>query len=99
MVNWSLGARRQLKGIYNYIAKDSESTAKRVTDGMVEYSMGLDNLPYRHKMMPELREECVREFSMYSYRVIFEILPENHIAVLAVVHKRQDIQPEDIQRG
>lgn len=52
--------------------------------------MGLDSLPHRHKMMPELGEECVREFSMYSYRVIFEILSKDNIAVLAVVHKRQD---------
>jgi plasmid stabilization system protein ParE len=99
MVNWSLGARRQLKEIYNFIAEDSETSAERVTDEMVEYSMKLDNLPYRHRMMPELGEECVREFSCYSYRVIFEVMPDDSIAVIAVVHKRQDIQPEDITRA
>ncbi|PID43788.1 MAG: addiction module toxin RelE [Proteobacteria bacterium] len=99
MVNWSLRARRQLKEIYEFIAEDSESSAERVTDEMVEYSMGLDNLPHRHKMMPEPGDECVREFSMYSYRVIFEVMPDDNIAIIAVVHKRQDIQPEDISRA
>jgi len=99
MVTWSLDARRQLKEIYTFIARDSNTYAERVTDQMVERSMQLDDLPYRHRMMPELGEECVREFSIYSYRVIFEIMPNDQIAVLAVVHKRQDIQPDDIHRA
>ena len=98
MVVWSLDARLQLKEIHRFIARDSETYAQRVTDEMVERSMQLDKLPYRHRMMPELGEETVREFSIYSYRVIFEILPDEHIAVIAVVHKRQDIKPDDIHR-
>ncbi|ARU57269.1 RelE/StbE family toxin [Oleiphilus messinensis] len=92
-------ARRQLKEIYHFIAEDSETAAERVTDEMVEYSMQLDTLPYRHHMTPELKDEYVREFSMYSYRVIFEILPDDIIAVIAVVHKRQNIRPKDITRA
>lgn len=59
-------------------------------------SLQLENLPQRYRMMAELGDEAVREFSIYSFRVIFEIMPD-HIAVLAVIHKRRDIGPEEIQ--
>ncbi len=47
--------------------------------------------------MPELNEDVVRELSLYSYRIIYEI-KTSHIEVLAVIHKRQDLQAEEILR-
>ena len=54
--------------------------------------------PRLGRMVPELNEEAVREIPLYSYRILYEIKPE-HIDVLAVIHKRRDLQPEDIPRG
>jgi len=43
-------------------------------------------------MVAEIGNENIRELSLYSYRIIYEI--KNHDAViLAVIHKRRDIQP------
>lgn len=97
MVIWSHDAKRHLRELHDFIARDSKIYAQRVADEIVTRSLQLDNLPLRYHMMAELGDEAVREFSIYSYRVIFEILPD-HVAVLAVVHKRRDIGPEDIQR-
>lgn len=95
---WSFDAKRHLLEIHNFIARDSKIYAQRVADEIVTRSLQLDNLPRHHHMMAELGDEAVREFSIYSYRIIFEIMPD-HVAVLAVVHKRRDIGPEDIQRA
>jgi plasmid stabilization system protein ParE len=54
-------------------------------------------LPKAGKKVSELNDEAVRELSLYSYRIIYEI-KEPDIFVLAVVHKRRDLQPEMIER-
>jgi toxin ParE1/3/4 len=41
--------------------------------------------------------EAVRETSLYSYRILYEV-KTTHIDVLAVIHKRRDLQPEEISR-
>lgn len=49
--------------------------------------------------MPELNEGIVRELGLYSYRILYEVKSDNLIEVLAVIHKRRHVEPEDIQRG
>ena len=95
MVIWSEEAKRDLRGIYEYIARESKIYAQRVADNIVAKSMETDKMPRRFHMMPELEEDAVREFSIYSYRVIFEIMTD-HIYVLAVAHKRKNIMADDI---
>jgi plasmid stabilization system protein ParE len=48
-------------------------------------------------MVEELNDETVRETSLYSYRILYEI-KASQIDVLAVIHKRRDLQPEEIPR-
>jgi len=47
--------------------------------------------------VPEVRDEKVRELSLYSYRIIYEIKDQG-VFVLAVVHKRKDFKEGDIER-
>jgi toxin ParE1/3/4 len=98
MVKWTNHAKAQLNHIYDHIAEDSLFYAKRVTEGLVKKTIGLDQLPRKGHKVPELNEDFVRELSLYSYRIIYEIKP-SHIEVLAVIHKRQDLQPEEILRS
>jgi toxin ParE1/3/4 len=46
--------------------------------------------------VPELDEDRVRELSLYSYRIVYEI-KEQGVFVLAVVHKRRQMEPDDIK--
>ena len=57
----------------------------------------LDELPRMGRKVPELDNEAVRELSLYSYRILYEI-KTTHIDILAVIHKRRDIQVDEIQR-
>lgn len=97
MVKWSHHARSQLQHIHDYIAQDSPIYAKRVVGDMVRKSVALDQLPRIGRVVPELNEETVREIPAHSYRILYEIKPE-HIDVLAVIHKRRDLQPDEIPR-
>lgn len=98
MVRWTDHAKAQLRHIHDYIAQDSPIYAKRVADALVRKTLNLDQVPRIGRMVPELNEEAVREIPLYSYRILYEIKTE-HIDVLAVIHKRRDLQPEEIPRG
>jgi plasmid stabilization system protein ParE len=65
---------------------------------MVQGTIGLDELPRKGHKVPELNEDRVRELGLYSYRMIYEIKSDHLIEVLAVVHRRRHVEPEDIPR-
>ncbi|WP_133719209.1 type II toxin-antitoxin system RelE/ParE family toxin [Methylocaldum gracile] len=98
MVKWTNHALTQLRRIHDYIAQDSPIYAKRVSEALVSKTLSLDELPRVGRIVPELNEETVRELSLYSYRILYEIKP-THIEVLAVIHKRRDLQSDEIPRG
>lgn len=98
MVKWTAHAKIQLRHIHNYIAQDSSLYAKRVSEELVQKTIGLDELPHKGRMVSELNEDAVRELGLYSYRILYEIKPDNLIEVLAVIHKRRHVEPEDIPR-
>jgi len=98
MVKWTRHAKRQLRHIHDYIAQDSSLYARRVSEALVKKTIGLDELPRKGHKVPELNEDAVRELGLYSYRVLYEIKSDDLIEVLAVIHKRQHVEPEEIPR-
>lgn len=98
MVKWTAHAKAQLRHIHDYIAQDSPLYARRVSQELVQKTVGLDELPRKGHMVPELNEEAVRELGLYSYRIIYEIKPKNLIEILAVIHKRRHVEQEEIPR-
>ena len=98
MVKWTRHAKRQLRLIHDYIAQDSPLYARRVSEELVKKTIGLDELPRKGRMVPELSEDAVRELGLYSYRILYEIKSDDLIEVLAVIHKRQHVEAEDLPR-
>lgn len=99
MVKWTKHAKRQLRHIHDYIAQDSPMYARRVSEELVKRTIGLDELPRKGPKVAELNEDAVRELGLYSYRILYEIKSDDLIEVLAVIHKRQHVEPEGIPRG
>ena len=99
MVRWSTHAKTQVRHIHNYIAQDSPLYAKRVAQALIQKTIDLDKLPRKGHKVPELNEDAIRELSLYSYRIIYEIKPDTLIEVLAVIHKRQHVEQEHIPRN
>ena len=98
MVKWTDHALAQLRQIHDHIAQDSLLYAKRVAEALVSKTIGLDELPRLGRKVPELNDDTVREIPLYSYRILYEIKPDNLVEVLAVIHKRRDLQPDEIPR-
>lgn len=96
MVKWTSHARNQLQRIHEHIAQDSPLYAGRVCEEIVKKTIGLDELPRKGRMTPELNVDAIRELSLYSYRILYEIKPDGVIDVLALIHKRQHVEADDI---
>jgi len=97
MVIWSEPARADLRSIHDFIANDSKHYAKKVTQDIAAKPDVLIELLRMGKVVPELGNEAIRELSLYSCRIIYEIR-EHDVVVLAVIHKRRDLQPEMVER-
>jgi plasmid stabilization system protein ParE len=97
MVIWSQPAKADLRSIHDFIAHDSPHYAKKVVQDLREKTDILERLPQVGRKVAKLDNEQIRELSLYSYRIIYEI-KDKGIYVLAVAHKRQDLKAEDIKR-
>ncbi len=90
-------AKTDLRSIHDFIAYDSRYYAKKVTQDIAAKTDILNELPRIGRVVPELGNENIRELSLYSYRILYEI-KDHDVFVLAVIHKRRDLQPEMIER-
>jgi plasmid stabilization system protein ParE len=97
MVIWSEPAKADLRSIHDFIGHDSSHYAKKVTEDITAKTDILDDLPRMGRVVPELNNEHIRELSLYSYRILYEIKDQD-VFVLGVVHKRQDFQPQMVER-
>jgi plasmid stabilization system protein ParE len=98
VVKWTKHAKRQLRHIHDYIAQDSLVYARRVSEELVRRTIRLDELPRQGRVVPELNEDAVREIGQYSYRILYEIKSDDLIEVLAVIHKRQHLELDEVPR-
>ena len=90
MVIWTQPARGDLHAIYEFIALDSKFYAKNTIRNIVERAATLSNTPRIGRIVPEFETDEIREVFIYSYRIIYQIVPK-HIAILAVVHGNRDL--------
>jgi toxin ParE1/3/4 len=97
VVVWSLPARDDLKGIHTYIARDSKRYASRVVQDIRDKTKALLDLPYMGKVVPEIGEPSLREISLYSYRILYEVMDEA-IYIHGVIHMRRNFIADDLER-
>lgn len=87
VVVWTNPALEDLRGIFEYIKRDSERYAKHVAQEIVERCHILQRFPRIGRVVPELNDEEIRELSCYSYRILYQI--REKIEILAVIHARR----------
>lgn len=95
VIFWSTPARNDLKAIHDYIARDSKRYAIRVTQEILNKTNTLIEFPVLGRTVPEIGEENVREIGLYSYRIVYEVMP-NTIYIHGIIHKRRNLKPEDL---
>jgi toxin ParE1/3/4 len=68
-----------------------------VKDDILVQSERLAMFPRSGRIVPELSDELVRELIIASYRLIYGIVDDDTVSVLALVHSKRDL-PEGLPR-
>ncbi len=97
VIVWSLPARDDLKSIHDYIARDSKRYASRVVQDIRDKTKVLPDFPQLGKVVAEIGEENLREISLYSYRILYEVMPDA-IYIHGVTHMRRNFKADDLER-
>ena len=90
-VVWSQEALEDVDAIAAYISRDSPYHAQRVVEEIFKLAASVAEHPRIGRVVPELKDEVVRECFIYSYRVIYEI-SEGGIEILGVIHGRRSLE-------
>jgi plasmid stabilization system protein ParE len=85
IVHWSETALAHLAAIHDYIARNSPRYAQRVVDRITRCTEALSRFPLMGGVVPEYRDEAIREMSQNPYRIIYRTSPER-VEILAVIH-------------
>lgn len=97
MVIWTPRARADLRAIHDHIANDAPLNAKRIVQEMVRKTDALLARPHMGKKVPEVNDDSLREISLHSWRILY-LLRQDNVYIVTLVHKRRDLQPEEIPR-
>jgi plasmid stabilization system protein ParE len=70
---WSPEAIEDIEAISEYIVRDSEFYARAVVSKFFRVARNLSKFPKSGRIVPELKNEMIRECLVYSYRLIYQI--------------------------
>ncbi len=93
-VRWSETSARDLKGIVEYITRDSPSRAYEVFSSIKEKASNLHSSPARGRVVPELQDQGItqyRKLIVAPWRIIYRI-SEGTVYVLSVLDSRQNVE-------
>ncbi|MEY4570707.1 MAG: hypothetical protein RLZZ398_2146 [Verrucomicrobiota bacterium] len=84
---WSEIALADLRDLIRYIARDNRQVARRFGDLMVFKVESLQTFPRIGRIVPEYREENLRELIVAPYRIVFQIDDEAmKLSILRIWH-------------
>ena len=83
-INWTRQAIEDIHEIREYYKVRSSKFAEQLTDKIFEKGDSLQQFPKLGRMVPELNKKQIRELIYLSYRIIYRIVSDDKIDILAV---------------
>jgi plasmid stabilization system protein ParE len=96
-IYWTDAALDDLDGIFDLIAKDAPAFAQSFVQAIMQSVGHLQRFPQSGRTIPEAEgeDEELREVIFQGYRIMYCIINEQRIDVIAVMHGSRDLsQPE-----
>ncbi len=100
IVKWTATAEHDLDSIIGFIAEDSLEEAMRILEKIRKKSAGLNTVPERGRIVPELKEQGIilyREIITAPWRMIYRIAGQT-VYVLAVLDARRNLEDILLER-
>lgn len=85
-VTWTTRARRDLDGISAFIAEGSPYYAQQTEWGIFQRSLVLADQPRIGHIVKEVGDPKVREIGFGRYRILYWLMDDDHVAIVAVIH-------------
>jgi len=90
-VNWTAPALDDLDGIFEFIARDAPSYAQSFVQKIMESTERLEDFPLSGRPAPEAKNDEIREVIFQGYRILYWIVNNDRIDIIAVVHGSRDL--------
>ena len=88
-VIWSYAAADDLEVAAQYLHRDSPSFSSSFVLRALETGRSLSDFPERGRVVPELKNDNIREIFLYSYRLIYSVEKEK-VSIVGLIHGRRD---------
>lgn len=96
-INWTFQAKDDLKGIAEYISRDSKRYAKLQVLRLKNRTIILKSQIHSGKIVSEINKENIRELIEGRYRIIYKIVTTNQIDILTIHHTARDLSRRNIK--
>lgn len=94
-VNWTFKALEDIDEIAEHIAQYSSKYASQLVEDFFNKGDLLSSFPQMGRVVPEMRNEDIRELIYKGYRIIYYIVDASHIDIITVHHSSR---PLDVDR-
>jgi toxin ParE1/3/4 len=91
-VRWTPQAADDLEAVCLFIARDSPRYAATFADRVLRATDQLANFPQLGRVVPEVRDDSIRELVIASYRIIYRFR-RDAVHVLTVHHGARLLDP------
>lgn len=88
-LRWAETSVRDLDQICTYIAEDSEEYARMFARSVMESIETTAAYPYSGRIVPEMKNEMIREKILTSYRIIYRINNDS-VEVVRIIHNARN---------
>lgn len=97
IVIWSFSANEDLDEIFEYIAKTySKQSAIDLTKTIVNRTKNLENFPKMGRIVPEIKNDKVRELIEGKYRIIYEMLDDDVVLIAKIYHSSRNLHEDSL---
>ena len=90
-LHWTPQAIDDLEAIFEYISHDSRSVAKLFVEKIYYRVDQIRHFPMSGRKVPEINDETVRELIYNNYRIVYQVLNENHVRILTVFQSSKNL--------
>ena len=95
-VNWTRRAIEDIYEISEYYKPRSEKYAEQLTIKIFEKTDNLDQYPQLGRMVPEVERPEIRELIYKNYRIIYNVVSDDQIDILAVHNSLRPLSEDSI---
>lgn len=96
-LRWTEPALSDLDHLEQFIAQDSPVYARRFVLQLLNAAQRLITFPQSGRYVPESQREDVREVIYCGYRIVYWIVEDDTIDILAVMHGSRDLSDPNFQ--